>query len=200
MGSIITFWRDETTCSSALWRLKDSLKALSIKFSAATRASLSSSENPNSISLSFWKQKHRYHVILMLWRYNFKNQNIYCIIWWNLFLFSWRLQNGLTNIRAGRGINLEKLAERCNWLCGFYFLVPVMENWIRDSEGSMFNSHQKSKSVQHIRLYLVQISCSLHTNQIWHGASALCMISVAILDFGLSIFLKPRRINIIWTS
>lgn len=57
-------------------------------------------------------------------------------------------------------------------------------------------SYQKSKSYK-LRLYLVQISCPLQTNQILHDGSALCIISVAVLHLGLFMFLKSKLTDIL---
>lgn len=38
--------------------------------------------------------------------------------------------------------------------------------------------------------YLVDIRCSLQTNQILHEGSAFCMTATAVLDLGIFIFLK----------
>jgi len=58
---------------------------------------------------------------------------------------------------------------------------------------------QKLQDIQklHLRLYLVHTRRPLQINQILHAGSALCMISVAFVDLGLSIFLRPKLTDII---
>jgi hypothetical protein len=78
------------------------------------------------------------------------------------------------------------LPHPCHMEADQKFVNPLIVHWPPPPE---------IQKLQQLRLYLVQISCPLQTNQILHDGSALCMISVAVRHLGLSIFLKPKLTN-----